>query len=83
MNNDVVKKERRLGQKISWFFAVFCYIMSLISVASAAYWKMENGTQDPIFASLLASIFFFASCGFVLQYIANANLPDFNLSKKP
>ncbi len=82
MNNDVIKKERRLGQKISWFFAMFCYVMSLISVVSAVYWKMENGTQDPIFASFLACIFFFGSCGFVLQYIANANLPDFNLSEK-
>lgn len=82
MTNDVVKRERRMGQKVSWFFAVFCYLLAIFSIAFAIYWKMDNGTQSPIFASALASIFFFASCGFVLQYIANSNLPDYNLSKK-
>lgn len=82
MKNDAIKKERRTGQKISFFFAMFCYAMALFSVAFAIYWKIDNGTQSPIFASALASIFFFVSCGFVLQYIANANLPDYNLSKK-
>ena len=77
-----MKKDRRPGQKVSLFFAIFCYTMAVVSVAFAFYWKMENGTQDPIFASALASIFFFVSCGFVLQYIANSNLPDYNLSKK-
>ncbi len=75
-------KERRAGQKISWLFAVFCYLMSFATLLFAVWWKTQNGTQHPIFASALASIFFFGSCGFVLQYIANANLPDYNLSKK-
>ena len=72
-------KERRLSQKISLFFSIFCYLMSVAAVVFAFVWKAEHGTQDPIFASALASIFFFVSCGFVLHYIANANLPDFNL----
>ena len=77
-----MKKERKLGQKISLFFSIFCYLMALLSAAFATYWQMNNGTQSPIFASALASVFFFVSCGFVLQFIANANLPDFNLSEK-
>jgi hypothetical protein len=75
-----MKKKRKLGQKISWFFAIFCYLMTLVTIVFATYWQMDNGTEDPIFASALASIFFFASCGFVLQYIANANLPDLKIS---
>ncbi len=82
MNEEIIKRPRGTGQKISWFFAMLCYLLSLVSIVFALYWKMENGTQSPIFASALASIFFFVSCGFVLQYVANANLPDFNLSKK-
>ncbi|MCP3850832.1 MAG: hypothetical protein GY694_11440 [Gammaproteobacteria bacterium] len=88
MNNEteevfeIEKRPRGTGQKISWFFAVFSYIMALGSAAFAIYWKLDNGTQSPIFASALASIFFFASCGFVLQFIANANIPNFNLSEK-
>ncbi len=74
-----MKKQRKLGQKISLFFSVFCYLMSVAAGVFAFIWNADHGTQDPIFASVLASIFFFLSCGFVLQYIANANLPDFNL----
>ncbi|WP_198262443.1 hemerythrin family protein [sulfur-oxidizing endosymbiont of Gigantopelta aegis] len=74
-------KKRGIGQTISWYFAIFCYAMSLLTIAFATYWQTEHGTQDPIFAGALASIFFFGSCGFVLHYIAKANLPDYNLSK--
>jgi len=76
------RRERRTGQKISWFFAILCYLMSAATLIFAAWWKTQHGIQHPIFASALASIFFFGSCGFVLQFIANANLPDYNLSKK-
>lgn len=72
-------KQRKTGQKISFFFSILCYVMAVVAVVFAIVWKLDNGTQDPIFASALASIFFFASCGFVLQFIANADLPDFNL----
>lgn len=77
-----MKKKRGTGQKISLFFAIFCYAMTAVTIAFAFYWKMDNGTQSPIYASALASIFFFVSCGFVLHYIANANLPDLSFSNK-
>ncbi len=75
-----MKKKRKAGQKISLFFSIFCYAMSLLTIVFATYWRMEYGTQDPIFASALASIFFFACCGVVLQVIANANLPSLKMS---
>ena len=75
-----MKKERKLGQKISLFFSILCYLMSILSIIFATYWQMRHGTQDPIFASALASIFFFVSCGFILQFIANANLPDLKIT---
>ena len=81
-SEEIIKRPRGTGQKISWFIAMFCYLMSFASIAFTLYWKMNNGTQSPIFASGLASIFFFVSCGFVLQFIANSNIPDYNLSKK-
>ncbi len=69
-------KKRKLGQKVSLFFAIFCYVMALVSIIFSFIWKGDHGTQDPIYASALASIFFFACCGVVLQTIANTNLPD-------
>ncbi len=72
-------KKRKLSQKISLFFSVLCYLFAVASVVFAFIWNTDHGTQDPIFASALASIFFFGSCGFILQFIANVNLPDYNL----
>jgi len=82
MNNDNIKRKRKTSQKISLFFSIVCYVIAFFSAAFAIYWKIDNGTQSPIFASALASIFFFGSCGFLLQYIANVNLPDYNFSAK-
>lgn len=81
MNNktNTGARKRKTGQKISLFFAIFCYLSSIACVVFSFIWKAEHGTQDPIYASILASIFFFASCGFVLQVIANTNLPDLKL----
>ncbi len=78
MNSKKEKPQRGTGQKIAFFFSVFCYFMSLVSIVFAVYWKMNYGTESPIFASALACIFFFICCGFVLQYIANAIIPTFD-----
>jgi len=77
MNDKEEKPQRGTGQKIAFFFSVFCYFMSLVSIVFSIYWKMNYGTESPIFASALACIFFFLSCGFVLQYISNAIIPTF------
>ncbi len=72
-------KKRKFGQKLAWFFAVFCYLMSVVAITFSFIWKGDHGTEDPIYASALASIFFFGCCGFVLHTIANANLPDMSM----
>jgi len=76
-NKKTVKQKRGVGQKIAWFFAMFSYLCALSSAVFAYYWKIDNGTQSPIFASALACIFFFITCGFVLQYISNTHIPTF------
>jgi len=77
MNNKNEKPQRGTGQKIAVFFSVYGDCMSLVSVVFSIYWNMNFGTESPIFASALACIFFFLSCGFVLQYISNAIIPTF------
>jgi len=72
-------KTRKIGQKISFFFAVSCYLMSIATVFFGAYWWNAHGTDDPIFASAIASVIFFISCGVVLHFIANANLMDLKI----
>ena len=74
-----IMKQRKLSQKISFVFSILCYLIAVASAVFAFVWNTDHGTQDPIFASALASIFFFGSTGFILQFIANVNLPDYNL----
>ncbi len=69
-------KNRKIGQKISWVIAIFCYCLSAVAAAYAVYWNIEYDTQHPIFASLIASVIFLIGCGIVLHVIANTNLPN-------
>jgi hypothetical protein len=50
-----------------------CFLASVgFAIGSLLY--QTDIEQDPILASLMASSFFFASCGVVLHFIANARL---------
>lgn len=71
-----MKNDRKLGQKVSLFFSILSYFLAFVALVSGIYWKIEYGTQNPIFASLVACVIFLISCGVVLQVVANANLPD-------
>ncbi len=72
-------KNRKIGQKISFFFAVSCYLMAIATAGFSVYWWNHYGSESPIFASALASVFFFISCGVVLHFVANANLMDLKI----
>ena len=72
-------KNRKIGQKISFFFAVSCYLMAVATFIFGAYWQQNYDTNSPIFASAIASVIFFISCGVVLHYMANANLMDLKI----
>ena len=70
-------RNRKIGQKISWVIAIFCYFLSLVAASYAIFWQMEYSTDHPVYASLLASVVFLIGCGVVAHVIANANLPNF------
>lgn len=69
-------KKRKIGQKISWVLAIFCYLLAFVAAIYAAYWHIQFDTQHPIYASLLASVVFLTGCGIAAHVIANANLPN-------
>ena len=62
-----------LGQKITYIIAMLCYLSTLGFVLGSVLYQpvMEN---DPVHASLMATAFFFLSCGIVLHFIAKARL---------
>jgi energy-converting hydrogenase Eha subunit H len=64
---------RPLGQKISLAFAVLCYVAAAGCAVGAALYD-SGRANDPIQASLMASVIFFVGAGIVLHVIGTARL---------
>ncbi len=64
---------RTTGQRIAFGFALLFYLLAAGFVASVFLYTPKS-TIDPIHASLLASVFFFAAAGFVLHIVGSARL---------
>lgn len=60
-------------QKIVLVLAWLCYLAAA-GVAVAVFVYQPDRTGDPVHASLIASIIFFAGCGLVLHVIARSRL---------
>ena len=60
---------RSFGKKIAFGFSVLSFVGSIATIMLFAYVYPIRGGSDPVVASLLAIIFFLASCGVVLYYI--------------
>ena len=74
-----MKNTKSKLQQSALYFAVASFITS---VACAVYLYLnvdQLSWQNPISASLLASIFFFAFVGVVLIIIGIANIPSFKV----
>lgn len=82
MINKLDKRKRTTTMKVVFYIAITSYVLSLVSCGVAYLWHMEYGPKSPIYASALACIFFFLSCGVVLHTIANTNVPSFNVDNK-
>ena len=65
--------QRPLGQKIAYAIAILCYALGLASALGALFYPADT-PQDPIRASLMASVVFFVGCGVVLHVIGKAKL---------
>lgn len=68
---DPMKKP--LGQRIAFVVAILCYVAAVAS-ALAAFLYQSTLPNDPVRASLMASIVFFVGCGVVLHVIGTARL---------
>jgi hypothetical protein len=81
MTESVPKTKRRTAQKVSLAFGYFSFFMALVTALAAAYIGNRDGTEDPIFAALAATIVFFTGAGVVLYVMGAANLPDLSIGK--
>ncbi|MEW8525929.1 MAG: hemerythrin family protein [Candidatus Thiodiazotropha endolucinida] len=72
-------KQRTPFQKILMAIAFISYFTGIFCGAAAVY--VGEGGQDPVTASLMASIVFFVGVGIVLQVIGSSNLPDLKINR--
>jgi hypothetical protein len=74
-----MKKSKGPLQKVSLISGVVGLILAVVC-SVALYLRMDGQTgQDPISASLMASIFFFLCVGGILIFIGMCNLPSFKI----
>ena len=70
-----------MGQKIAFVIAILCYIAAVACVAATLYYHGQLGSDDPIVASLGASVVFFTGVGIVLHVIGRADIPDLRIRR--
>ncbi|MCU7930291.1 MAG: hemerythrin family protein [Candidatus Thiodiazotropha sp. (ex Codakia rugifera)] len=71
--------KRRPIQKVLIAIAVISYLAA-IACGVAAFFFGE-GANDPITASLMASVVFFVGVGIVLHVIGNTDLPNLKIDR--
>ncbi len=70
-----MKKKPRLLQKISSAIGVLSFLAAIVCGVVLYSRIDEAGMNDPLSASLLASIFFFFFVGIVLTIVGRTNIP--------
>lgn len=60
--------------------ATISYIAAIMCGIAAGYFS--DGTANPLVASMMASVVFFAGTGIVLQVISSTNLPKLNVERQ-
>ena len=60
--------------------ATISYIAAIICGIAAGY--LSDGAANPVVASMMASVVFFAGVGIVLQVISSTSLPKLNVERQ-
>jgi len=69
----------RKSQKVAFVIAIICYVAAAGCIAGVFYFGSTLGSEDPIVASLAATVVFCLGAGIVLHVIGRANLPDLRI----
>ena len=68
-------------QTASQILGIVSFLLALVCGGWLTLRMDEMGANNPISASLMASIFFFICVGVILTIIGRSNLPDFKIEK--
>jgi uncharacterized metal-binding protein len=72
-----MKKTRGFLQTVAVWAGVASFVLAVVC-AVLLYFKVQDiGMNNPVSASLLASVFFFIFVGILLSIIGRSNLPSF------
>ena len=82
MSHERLKKSDRPAQRISRLVAWLCYGAAILTLLAAGYRALTLGTDNPVFASLAATVVFLLCCGGVLQVMGTVDLPDLKIRSK-
>ena len=72
--------KRSKVQKVIMGIATISYIAAIMCGIAAGY--LSDGTANPLVASMMASVVFFAGAGIVLQVISSTSLPKLNVERQ-
>jgi len=73
-------KQRSMIQKVLMVIAITCYIVAIGCAIAAGY--LSDGSANPVVASMMASVVFFAGVGIVLHVIGSTNLPSLKVGRE-
>jgi predicted tellurium resistance membrane protein TerC len=74
-----VTQRKGFLQKLAIVSAVASFVLAFIA-GVMLYLRLERvGSDNPVSASLMASMFFFVCVGVILVIIGNADLPSFKI----
>ena len=72
--------KRSKVQKVMMGIATISYIAAIMCGIAAGY--LSDGAANPLVASMMASVVFFAGTGIVLQVISSTSLPKLNVERQ-
>ena len=72
-----MKKTKGILQKVSTVSGIISFILSVVCGVFLYLRVQETGFENPVSASLLASVFFFLFVGFLLVFVGSCNIPSF------
>jgi hypothetical protein len=73
-------KQRSMIQKVLMGIAALSYITAIGCGIAAGY--LSDGSANPVVASLMASVVFFAGVGIVLHVIGSTSLPSLKVGRE-
>ena len=76
-----MKQTKGILQKVSTVSGIISFVLSVVCGVLLYLRVQEIGFENPVSASLLASVFFFLFVGFLLVFIGSCNIPSFRFDE--